>query len=141
MSRRLYRSTRSRLVAGVCGGLGEYFGVDPVFVRLAFAAFILYKAWLGLGIYVLAALVIPEGVNQAGEYEQPEVEGYARRQSHFYILLAIGLILFGSGMLLYRFYPGGLPDLSWYIGIIRQSFWPLILILLGLWLIFGRKNK
>jgi phage shock protein C len=36
MTNRLYRSRKDRLVGGVCGGLGAYFGIDPVIVRLVF---------------------------------------------------------------------------------------------------------
>lgn len=35
MNKKLYRSTKDKVLAGVCGGLGEYFDVDPTLVRLA----------------------------------------------------------------------------------------------------------
>ena len=41
MEKRLYRSSRNKVLAGVCGGLGEYFEVDPVIVRLLVVVFTL----------------------------------------------------------------------------------------------------
>ncbi|MEZ4727847.1 MAG: PspC domain-containing protein [Caldilineaceae bacterium] len=40
-TKRLYRSRNDRMVAGVCGGLAHYFGIDPTLVRLAFAVLLL----------------------------------------------------------------------------------------------------
>ena len=59
MSKRLYRSQKNRLLSGVCGGLGEYLSIDPVVIRLAFAMFLIFRLWLGLIAYGLAALLIP----------------------------------------------------------------------------------
>ena len=58
MKKKIYRSESDRRIAGVCGGIGEYFDVDPTLVRLAFIFFILA---FGSGIlaYVIAAVVIP----------------------------------------------------------------------------------
>ena len=57
--KRLYKARGSRLVCGVCGGVAEYFNIDPTLVRLAFAALCLLKG-TGLILYIVAALVIPE---------------------------------------------------------------------------------
>ena len=58
MKKRLYRSESDRRLAGVCGGLAEYFDIDSTLVRLAFVFFILA---FGTGIlaYVIAAIVMP----------------------------------------------------------------------------------
>lgn len=58
--KRLYRSRTDRWVAGVCGGLAEYFGIDATAVRVAF---VLLALWQGVGVllYVVLALIIPEG--------------------------------------------------------------------------------
>ena len=57
--RKLYRSRKDRIICGVCGGLGEYLGVDPTIVRLLW---ILFSLAYGAGIiaYILACIVIPE---------------------------------------------------------------------------------
>lgn len=58
--KKLYRSVRYRKLAGVCGGIAEYFDTDPTFIRLAWGFF----AFCGIGIpmYILAAIVIPSRV-------------------------------------------------------------------------------
>jgi phage shock protein PspC (stress-responsive transcriptional regulator) len=56
--RRLYRSRTNRKIAGVCGGLGEYFNVDPVFIRIVWVVLIL-GAGVGLLAYLICWLVIP----------------------------------------------------------------------------------
>ncbi|MGM9942301.1 MAG: PspC domain-containing protein [Bulleidia sp.] len=58
-NRKLYRSIDQRIVSGVCGGVGEYFDIDPNVVRLAF---LMFCAMGGSGfiVYLLAAILIPE---------------------------------------------------------------------------------
>ncbi|MBN9230803.1 MAG: hypothetical protein BGO90_15135 [Legionella sp. 40-6] len=56
--RRLWRSRRDRKIAGVCGGLGEYFGLDPVWVRVAFIIFLLLGG-SALLVYALMWLLVP----------------------------------------------------------------------------------
>lgn len=58
-NRRLTRSRTDRMVGGVCGGLGEYFDVDPVVIRLAMAVFALAGGG-GLAVYLVAWLIVPE---------------------------------------------------------------------------------
>ncbi|MFC7329141.1 PspC domain-containing protein [Marinactinospora rubrisoli] len=55
----LRRSTDKRILTGVCGGIGEFVGVDPNLVRLAFAVFTLLGG-SGVLLYVIAWLVMPE---------------------------------------------------------------------------------
>ena len=57
--KRLYRSKTNRVIAGVCGGLGEYFGIDPIILRIIFFV----TSGLG-GIYLLMWLLIPNNPNQ-----------------------------------------------------------------------------
>ena len=58
MEKRLYKIQRGKMVDGVCGGIAEYFGLDPTLVRLAW---IIFSAMGGSGIpaYIIAAIVIP----------------------------------------------------------------------------------
>jgi len=58
MSKRLYRSNKDRMLGGVCGGLGEYFDVDPTIVRLIAVVFALTGA--GVLAYIIAWIIIPE---------------------------------------------------------------------------------
>ncbi|MCC2165448.1 PspC domain-containing protein [Brotaphodocola catenula] len=58
MNRKLYRSSTNRMICGVCGGIGEYLGVDATLVRLIWA--IVACSGTGLLAYILAAVIIPE---------------------------------------------------------------------------------
>ncbi|HPZ23201.1 MAG: PspC domain-containing protein [Bacillota bacterium] len=140
MSKRLYRSQKNRLLSGVCGGLGEYLSIDPVVIRLAFAMFLIFRLWLGLIAYGLAALLIP--MRGSTDFLEAEVVDHPHRDGApgFQGKLAIVLILAGIGLLLYRFIPRT-PLLLGYIRIFKEAFWPLALIVLGLWLIFRSKNR
>ena len=59
MSKRLYRIEHGKMLAGVCGGIAEYFDVDPSLVRLAW---VLFCAVGGSGVlaYIVAAIIIPK---------------------------------------------------------------------------------
>ena len=59
MNKRIYRSKGDRMLCGVCGGIAEYFDIDPTLVRLGWA---LFCALGGSGIiaYIIAAIIIPE---------------------------------------------------------------------------------
>lgn len=59
MESRLYKSKENQQLAGVCGGVGEYFNIDPVIVRLLVVAFTL-AGGAGLIAYIAAAIIIPE---------------------------------------------------------------------------------
>jgi phage shock protein PspC (stress-responsive transcriptional regulator) len=59
MSRRLYRSTTDKKIAGVCGGLGEYFDIDPTLIRILWLILVLF-AGTGLLAYIICWIVIPE---------------------------------------------------------------------------------
>ncbi len=58
-TRKLYRSRTDRMIGGVCGGMAEYFGIDPTLVRLAFVAAALLGG-PGLLIYLILWIVTPE---------------------------------------------------------------------------------
>lgn len=57
--KKLHKSKSQKMIAGVCGGVAEYFSVDPTLVRLGFVAFALL-AGSGLLAYIIAAIVMPE---------------------------------------------------------------------------------
>jgi len=61
--KRVYRSKKNRMLGGVCGGIAEYFGIDPVLVRLLFLL-LFFMGFVGIIIYIVAWLLIPEGANQ-----------------------------------------------------------------------------
>jgi phage shock protein C len=57
--RKLYRSRNERMIAGVCGGLAEYYNVDPTWVRLAFILFF-FLGGCAMFIYLIMWLIIPQ---------------------------------------------------------------------------------
>jgi len=58
-NKRLYRSSTNYMLAGVCGGIAEYFNIDPTLVRLAW---VLFSVVGGSGIlaYIIASIIIPK---------------------------------------------------------------------------------
>ena len=57
--KRLYLSDRDKKVAGVCGGIAEYFEVDPTLVRLLWVIFTLASFGAGVFAYIIAAILLP----------------------------------------------------------------------------------
>ncbi len=59
--RELRKSTTNKTLCGVCGGIGEYFKVDPTVIRLLWILISLGSFGVGVIGYFIAAVVIPEG--------------------------------------------------------------------------------
>jgi phage shock protein PspC (stress-responsive transcriptional regulator) len=117
--RRLTRSTTDRMVAGVCGGLGEYTGIDPVIFRVVFAVATIMGG-AGLIAYIVAWLVMPEA-----DDEESHVESLLRnRQVPRPILIAVGVVAF--------FVVAGWFD-SWGNNFGGGGFGLLVLVGLGVW--------
>jgi phage shock protein C len=112
--RLLRRSSDDRLLAGVCGGLGRYLGVDPVLLRIAAVVLALANG-LGLIAYVIAWIVIPE--ERSG---QPAAGARPPRQEMGRLVLGGSLVVLGLVLLLDRL----APDL-------QRLFWPLAVVAAG----------
>ena len=65
MEKRLYKSKTNKTIAGVCGGIGEYFGIDPTIIRLIWVAFCL-AGGSGILAYVIACFIIPDEPESCG---------------------------------------------------------------------------
>lgn len=59
MEKKLYRSKTDRKLFGVCGGVANFFSIDPTIVRVIWAVLCLF-AFIGVVIYIVCALLIPE---------------------------------------------------------------------------------
>jgi phage shock protein C len=61
MAKRLYRSTKNRQLAGVCGGVGEFFDIDPTIIRIVYLICAIFPGFIfgGLFMYFILALIIP----------------------------------------------------------------------------------
>lgn len=80
MQPRLTRSHTDTMIAGVCGGLGEYFNIDPVIVRLIFVLVTLTSG-IGLPIYIILWIVMPKGSNSTRSYTQQSAQ-QGKQQFH-----------------------------------------------------------
>ena len=58
MNKKLYKSKTNKMICGVCGGLGEFFGIDPTIIRLIWAILALLGG-TGIVAYLIAAVIIP----------------------------------------------------------------------------------
>ncbi len=58
--KKLTRSKASRMICGVCGGIGEYVGIDPTLVRIIWVVLSIAGWGTGLVAYLIAAIIIPE---------------------------------------------------------------------------------
>ena len=127
---RLMRSENDRMIAGVCGGLAVYLGVDPVLVRLAFVLLLLASG-IGFGIYIVLWIVMPDASRGQPEIRIMNEDTYNDPSSYktrFSPAATVGvlLILFGAFFLLSQM--GGVPGFIW----------PLILIAAGVYYLIRR---
>jgi|YelNatPaOPRAMG01_1025707.scaffolds.fasta_scaffold20545_6 Putative stress-responsive transcriptional regulator len=139
MEKRLYRSRKYKVVAGVAGGLGEYFGIDPVLIRLLFVIITLTPALHPLGIiaYLVLWFAVPYDENKSAASAEPNIheesrEKHAKSESHTggiiwgTALLTIGILLLGNN--LFEQFDFG-------------TTWPLVLVTVGLALLFTAFGK
>jgi phage shock protein C len=121
---KLYRSNRDKMVAGVCGGLAEYFNVDSSLIRLLWVLLIIFGG-SGLLLYIIGWVVIPEreGV------EETRIEGgdLIPRDSKTNTLFGVLLIGLGAILLFDHFFP-------WRS---LARYWPVVLIVVGVIMISG----
>lgn len=77
--KKLYKSKTDKKICGVCGGLAEFFSVDPTIVRLIWAIVTLFTVGTGIIAYIICALILPEKpdgtvtVVNEDDYTGPEV--------------------------------------------------------------------
>ncbi len=132
MEKRLYRSTTDKYIGGVCGGLGEYFGIDPAIIRII--ALLLIFAH---GIGVIAYLVMWIAVRKRPVSVQPVqvTTSHGEFWSRYFpggVLIFLGVVFFIS------------TNWHWLeLDEIFERFWPLILVAIGLGLILahGRHDE
>jgi phage shock protein C len=125
-SPKLRRSRDDRVIAGVSGGLGRYFDVDPLFFRLAFVVLAI-GGGSGVLIYLIAWLVIPE----QGE-DEAVVRGGGTLGTHGPVLAGITLIAVGLMLLVNNLVP-------WFDRVML----PMVVVAAGLALLYtgGRRGR
>ena len=135
MEKKLKRSRANKVIGGVCGGIGEYFDIDPVFVRIIAVLLAFGSGGIGIIPYIIAMIIMPKDevefhVNEQGETVQ--VENAPRSYSSWNKYLP-GLVLVCIGVLWLM--PEHFTLILW------DEFLPLVLILGGLFLIFRKKTN
>lgn len=72
-TKKLYRSRDERMIAGVCGGIGEYFDLDPTLVRLGFVLFSIPFPFM-IFAYLVMMVIIPNEPQSASDFPTEELE-------------------------------------------------------------------
>lgn len=154
-TKRLYRSRTNRVIWGVCGGLAEYFNIDPVIVRVI-AVLSIFLQGFGILAYIIMAIVIPleksrastpretvrenvqemKGtVSHLGEQARAEQTNITEDRSRNSGMLVVGILLLVLGLIFFIFAVG--PFSAWWF---RYS-WPVIIIIIGIiFILFARRT-
>jgi phage shock protein C len=133
MARRLYRSRENRIISGVCGGIGEYFDVDPVLIRIIWAVTVIAYG-IGILAYIIALIAIPlepkpeKNIEEVGSSENNKREKKNRKSVGGLILIGIGVIFLLHN---FNFFP-------WFD---IEKLWPVILIVIGIAMLIRQSQK
>ncbi len=148
MNKKLYRSVTDKMIGGVCGGLAEYFDVDPVIVRLIFVLAVIFGG-SGILAYLILWIIIPqrpyiitpynsqskdensEQKNETKSNFESNINPVSYRKKGTTSLAGILLIVIGVIFLMDNF----IPHFHF------KDFWPLILIGLGIAIIMKAQNN
>jgi phage shock protein C len=146
--RRLHKSSDNKIIFGVCGGLGEYFNVDPALFRVIFLFLLLFGGG-GLLLYLVMAIVMPsveqkdapakDAIKQNAEQLGKDIkegvdkmtERLQNRRDDGHLILGLILLLLGGYFLLSNFGYG----LPFDIG----KLWPAIIIVLGIYVLMRKR--
>ncbi len=133
--KRLYRSHADRMLAGVCGGMAEYFSIDPVLMRVLWVIITLFGG-VGLLLYIAAAIIIPQD-NEGGE-TSIGTNSTTRQHSDKTLFWGALLVIVGMGLILRQF---GVFTYFSMMHIPWQLIWAILLILLGLYIMLYRSQQ
>jgi phage shock protein C len=157
MEKKLFRSRKDRMIAGVCGGLAEYLNADPVWIRLFFIL-LLVATGFGFWAYLILWIIVPEEGRETttpGETVQANVQEMADRAREFgqsiqrgiqgersrsessptsgTIIVGVAFIVLGAFLLLNQL------NLFWWLR--WDVMWPLAIIFVGGALLFSRLRE
>lgn len=137
--KKLYRSETNRIMAGVAGGLGEYFQIDPTIIRIIFVLLMVFGGG-GVLVYIILWILIPSEKSVGKNSEETirnNAEEFKNKAKNFaeqfkgmpehhprnwfgFIVIILGLLFLLDNLGFLRFH----------------LFWPVVLIALGLFLLF-----
>jgi phage shock protein C len=141
--KKLYRSENNRVLAGVSGGLGEYFGIDPILIRLILVLTTIFGG-SGILIYLVLWIIIPnekdvdkdskDTIRQNAEELKTKAKAFAEEFKDMsakdnphnwfgFLIIIIGVLFLFDNLGFLQFH----------------LFWPLVLIVLGFFLVFRNK--
>lgn len=136
MAKRLHRSFESKMLGGVCGGLAEYFDVDPSVVRILAVISLFVSGGMTILVYIVAWIILP--INEAGavsteasKQEPVRFNETPRISPWTSYLPGLALIFLGSILIIREHW-------FWFAW---RDMWPVILVALGLILIFAGKRS
>ncbi len=142
---KLYRSVSNQMIGGVCGGLGAYVNIDPIFIRLLFIL-LLFGTDFGFILYLLLWILIPEegkdyGFKDDSFSDRVKSMGndvqQAVTQPHPQsgLILGAGLIIIGGILFLNQL------NFSWLSWMNFDILWPLLLIAGGIVLLIRNRRE
>ncbi len=136
--KRLYKSRRDRVIAGVCGGVGEYFDIDPVLIRIIWV-FLAVLGGSGFIAYIIGMIIIPErpleDMPEDFDPQEAKQENRSRSQTIWgIILIGLGLFILFQQFPLFSFFSSKFWYVSW--GII----FPVFLIIIGGIILFKKSD-
>jgi len=150
--KRLYRSRKDKVISGLCGGIGEYFNVDPVIIRVL-AVFLTFWGGSGVLAYIVGVIVVPLQPLEAEESEAPVAAEQkapvinekpdlpvGRSAETGALIIGIVLVVLG-GIFLLRNVPLFDDYYWWFRHHIGRLLWPSILIAVGAFMIIRGAKK
>jgi len=133
-TKRLFRSATNRKIAGVCGGLGEYFNTDSVFFRLLFCC-LFFAGGFGLIAYLIMALIIPGNspykITEDTAKSEVQEEVKNDKNKNLTVIFGALFITLGIAIFLNRIFP--------YYD--YEFIFPSLLVFGGVLLVIFSKNK
>ena len=142
---RLYRSLSDRMVGGVCGGLGVFLNIDPIFIRLLFVL-LLFGSDFGFILYLLLWIIVPEEGKDYGFQDESlgdrvkslgsdVQQAVSQPHPQAGLILGVGLIVIGGFLFLDRL------NLPWMRWVDLDILWPILLIIGGIMLLIRQRNE
>ena len=137
MAKRFLRSKDDRIIAGVCGGLGNYLNIDPVIIRIIWLV-LFFAGGVGLLAYIVAMIIVPS--ENDSPYDEKEVKKSSEDEKGGKLIGGIVLVVIGILFLL---------DKNWYFSELFEDmvrlgwkfFLPAVFIGIGIYLISQSKSK
>lgn len=132
MAKKIYRSSTDKVISGVCGGLGEYFNIDPSIIRLFWLLLSISTSGMGILAYIICSIVIPEG-DGVIYYDSNDTKNNYKNSA---IFVGVILIIIGASMLIRKIWPWF--NVKWFN---LTKYWPVLLIIAGIYVIYTQKKN